>query len=251
MATGLALRSSNVVTVMRTLETNWATLTTANRCKAITDSVTDQLTAIGVPTCTFDISDLGASLNGQFDFTSWTTKVSTGMATTASTATQADIRQTIAKLGDVIMHECRHCEQWFRMARFVAEKRPSGTLPNIAKIAAELGISAAVVSTAVSKGALSADERKEAEEWYGSVYGSAKSFRDINVYGRNLKHTGTETGNQFQITEFVRYEQGLAEEKDAHAIGQAVQTEYLTAYGLSAQPLTGHQRPSSASIQTF
>src|SRR5512133_1410404 len=93
MATGLVLRISNVVTVMRTLETNWATLTAANRCKAITDSITDQLTAIGVPTCTFDVSDLGASLNGQFDFATWTTKVSTAMATTASTATEADIRK--------------------------------------------------------------------------------------------------------------------------------------------------------------
>ncbi len=251
MATGLALRISNVVTVMRTLETNWATLDAANRCKAITDSVADQLTAIGVPTCTFDVSDLGASLNGQFDFASWTTKVSTAMATTASTATETDIRKTIAKLGDVIMHECRHCEQWFRMARLVAEKRPSGTLPNITKIAQTLGMPQNIVSSAVSKGPLSADERKEAEEWYDSVYGSGESFRNINVYGRNLNRTGTETGNQFQITEFVRYEQGLAEEKDAHAVGQAVQSQYLTTYGLSPQPLTGHQRPSTAGIQAF
>ena len=251
MATGLALRIANVVTVMGTLETNWATLTTANRCKAITDSVTDQITAIGVPTPGFDISDLGAGLDGQFQFASWTVKVNTSMATTAAAATQDDIRKTIAKLGDVVMHESRHCEQWFRMARLVAEKRPSGTLPNIAKIAETLGMPANVVSSAVSKGALSADERKEAEEWYDSIYGSGESFRAINVYGRNLKRTGTETGDQFQMTEFVRYEQGLAEEKDAHAVGQAVQTQYLTAYGLSPQPLAGHQRPSSARVQAF
>lgn len=251
MATGLALRIAEVVTAMRTLETNWATLTVAARCTSITDSVTNQMVAIGVPTPTYDVSDMGAGLDGQFDPSGWSVSINTAMATTADGATETDIRTAIAGLGDVVMHESRHSEQWFRMARLAAEKRPSGTLPNIAKIAAALGIPANIVSVAVTKGPLSADERKEAEAWYDSVYGSGESFRNINVYGRNLKHTGTETGNQFQITEFVRYEQGLAEEKDAHAIGQAVQTEYLTAYGLSAQPLTGHQRPSSASIQTF
>ena len=92
----------------------------------------------------------------------------------------------------------------------------------------------------------------ETGPWYESIYGGGSSFRNVNLWGRQLRPSGPtsvggrdeDIGGVFRLTEFARYEQGLAEEADAHATGRRVQELYLGGTGVPVQALVGHVRPS-------
>ena len=64
---------------------------------------------------------------GQFGFTAWQVKLSnTEWDRNPLNVTVQEIiafKKHIAELADTVYHECRHCGQWFRMARFLAAKR--------------------------------------------------------------------------------------------------------------------------------
>lgn len=91
----------------------------------------------------------------------------------------------------------------------------------------------------------------ETGPWYESIYGGGSSFCNINLWGGQLRASGptrvggrdVEIGQEFRLTEFARYEQGLAEEADAHATGRRVQELYLMGTGVPVQALVGHERP--------
>lgn len=257
MATGLAQPQhlSNVVAAMRTVEANWMALSAQQRCQQIADAVTHALRALFVPLPTLQVANLGASLNGQFDFGPWTLKISTNMAIGNVQQNAAQRKEVIAKLGDVIAHEARHCEQWWRMARLVVgDMRANGLMPSAPVLAGRLaGVSQVVLAQAIGAPPLTPPEAQETQAWYASVYGSGASFRSINAYGRNLRPTGGkfgDVGQQFQNSEFARYQRGLAEEEDAHQVGREVQRLFLVGSGIQPQALVGH-RPIAQGIARY
>jgi len=256
MATGLAQPQhlSNIVAAMRTVETNWMALSAQQRCQQIAAAVTNALRALFVPVPTLQVANLGAGLNGQFDFAPWTLKIS-NMAIGNVQQNAAQRKEVIAKLGDVITHEARHCEQWWRMARLVVgDMRAKGVMPSAPVLAGKLeGVSRVVLAQAIGAPPLTPPEAQETMAWYVSVYGSGASFRSINVYGRNLRPTGgkfADVGQQFQNSEFARYQRGLAEEEDAHQVGREIQKLFLLGSGVQPQTLVGH-RPIAQGIARY
>jgi hypothetical protein len=257
MPTGLAQPThlNNIVAAMQNVEANWMALSAQQRTETIANAVTAALRALFVPVPTLQVGNLGAGLNGQFDFGPWVLKVNTSMAIGNVHQTAAQRKEVIAKLGDVITHEARHCEQWWRMARLiVAEMRSKGMLATAQVLAGKVrGVAQNVLNQAVGAPPLTPPETQETIAWYASVYGSGSSFRAINAYGRNLRPTGgtfAEVGNQFQNSEFARYQRGLAEEEDAHQVGREVQRLFLQGSGIAPQGLVGH-RPIAQGVTNY
>jgi hypothetical protein len=215
------------------------------------------LKAINVPVPSLEIANLGAGLNGQFLFTTWSLKINTSMAIGNAQQIQNPNhrKEIIAKLGDCITHESRHCEQWWRMIRLhVADLRAKGIKPTAQVLSGKFsGVTNDVLTKIIASLAMSPLEAGETRPWLESVYGGGSSFREVNLYGRNLKRTGgkfASVGEQFQNSEFARYERGLAEEEDAHQIGQMIQQLYLQGSGIPPQELVGH-KPVSHGVMHY
>lgn len=257
MATGIRQNQHlrNIVTAMRNVEANWIALSALERCQKISTAVVAALRVVYVPEPRLQVANLGGGLNGQFDFGPWVLQVNTSMAIGNVRQTVNQRKEVIARLGDVITHEARHCEQWWRMARLaVAWMRAKGLMPAANVLSGQLpGVSINILERAVGAPPLTPIEVAETEQWYESVYGGGSSFREINVMGRNLRPTGgrfAEVGQQFQQSEFARYQRGLAEEEDAHQAGREVQALFLQGSGMAPQQLIGH-RPISQGIAHY
>lgn len=257
MATGIAqpARLNSIVAAMRTVEANWMALSAKQRCQQIAQVATTTLQSLFVPVPTLQVANLGADLNGQFDFGPWMLKINSNLAIGDVRHSANQRKEVIAKLGDVIAHESRHCEQWWRMIKLVvADMRARGLLPSSQVLAGKFpGVAQAALNRAIGAPPLTPPETQETIAWYASVYGSGASFRDVNLYGRNLRPTGgrfAEVGQQFQNSEFARYQRGLAEEEDAHQVGREVQRLFLQGSGLQPQGLVGH-RPVAQGIARY
>ncbi len=257
MATGIrqVTHLNNIVASMQNVEANWGVLSAAERCQQIADTVVAALRAVFVPAPQLQIANLGGGLNGQFDFNSWSLKINASMAVGRIGQTANQRKEVIAKLGDVVTHEARHCEQWWRMIRLVvADTRTRGVMPSAQVLGGKFpGVPAMILTQAITAPPMTPPERQETVPWYESVYGSGSSFRDVNVYGRNLRPTGgrfAEVGQQFQTSEFARYQRGLAEEEDAHQTGREIQRLYLLGSGIAPQPLVGH-RPAAQGVVRY
>jgi hypothetical protein len=259
MPTGLAqaIHLNTIVAAVQNVEANWATTTPQQRVNTIATAVTNALTAVGVHLPTVTVADLGGQLNGQFDFGPWTLQINTQMAEGDNTLTVNQRKETLARLGDVITHEARHCEQWWRMLlyqkRLMLDKDLLVTVTGLNNKMGNSCADAAVAAAINSATVLTVPERSETIEWYDSVYGRNSSFRS-NVYGfgdsERLTRTGTEIGEARYESAFARYQRGLAEEEDAHQVGREIQTRYLAGSGLQPQGLLGHT-PVSAGIQKY
>lgn len=244
-----------IVARLREVEEDFMNYTDSQRAQRICAAVTAELTALAVPVPTLEIGNY-PGLNGQFLFTTWTLRVNAGLARIQlmERANTSRKKQIFAQLGDTLTHEARHCEQWWRMALLVVTKKwnKDRIKPTALQLNGTLGISMAICQRALTAQLLNTPLMQETEPWFDSVYGGGSSFREINVMGRNLRPSGPtrvgggqeNVGQLFQTTEFVRYEQGLAEEADAHATGRRVQELYLQGTGVAPAPLAGHQRPS-------
>lgn len=244
-----------IVQRLRDVEEDFMNYTDAQRVEQIWNAVGAQLTALAVPLPRLEIG-VYPGLNGQFDFTTWKLKVSSSLSAIKlmERANTNRKKEIFAQLGDTVTHEARHCEQWWRMALLVITKKfqKDRIKPTDKQIEAQTGISLPIVQRALNAPMLSPGAQEETQDWYDSVYGGGSSFREINVLGRNLRPTGPvrvggrqeDVGGQFRVSEFVRYEQGLAEEADAHATGRRVQALYLQGSTVAVQPLVGHRRPS-------
>ena len=156
-----------IVLVMRQVRANWDARTANDRATTIANAVINQLAILGVTTPTLEVGNY-PGLNGEFDFTPWVIKVNQNLVSDGG-----DIDLKVSQLGDTITHEARHCEQWFRMARLLAERqRAKGALANPSYIANMLGISPGAAGAAANCQAMTQQEKTEAEEWYDSVYGN-------------------------------------------------------------------------------
>jgi hypothetical protein len=231
-----------IVRRLEQVEEDFMNYTDARRIERVTDAVTIELGRIAVPVPTL-----------------WTLQINQSLANIKlmERANTNRKKEIFARLGDTITHEARHCEQWWRMALLVITKKwladhIKPTLAQLQGVFSTLPIDAAVLRQALVAVPLSPASMDETAPWFQSVYGSGATFRDINVYGRQLRPVGPvriggvdeDIGGTYRLTEFARYEQGLAEEADAHATGRRVQELFLQGSGVPVQPLVGHVRPS-------
>ena len=229
-------------------ENTWAGSLPQQRTEAIANAVLNELRQLQVAVPLLQVGSYGG-LSGQFDFGPWNLQVSTNMA--MGRVGQSPV-PVIAELGDTITHEARHCEQWYRMARLLAaERRAKGLLVDGREISQRLGIdNMAVCQQAAAAAPLTGIEKSEAEEWYGSVYGSQSSFRD-QTYATKLKSTGLNTGADWQQSQFTRYQRALAEEEDAWSTGAELQRLYLAHHpGVAPIQLSRHS-PIRQGISTY
>lgn len=244
MATGIRIPAAlgRIATAMRVVEQQWMTLRPAQRVKGIADAVLLELQNIHVAVPRLEVAKL-PGVSGQFNFITWTLQVNedTAIAKLNPDPVQAARARTtiIAELGDTVVHEARHCEQWYRMARYLAgERRAKGILVTGRELSQRLGIDdPAVCQQAANALPLGLAEKQEAVEWYESVYGSQSSFRQ-NTFALSLTRTGN--GGDWQSGQFTRYQRALAEEEDAWNTGLELQNLYLAGTGIAPTQLTGH-----------
>jgi hypothetical protein len=131
MPTGIAQTSSvrRYVESARTLIGHWSGYSKGQRAAHLMNAVHAELNRYAVPNPTIQWENLTDC--GQFDFRAWQVKLSNTKwdrnPLNVTAQEQIDFKKHIAELADTVYHECRHCEQWFRMARFLAAKRTGGS----------------------------------------------------------------------------------------------------------------------------
>jgi hypothetical protein len=229
---------------------------------------------------------------GQFDFRAWQVKLSNTKwdrnPLNVTAQEQIDFKKHIAELADTVYHECRHCEQWFRTARFLAAKRTGGSRKySKTDISAMTGIPEATARSAKNAPGLKPEAMEEGRVWYEGVYGQADApqggagvatpvvginRRELVLGAASLRPTaqGPVAGkseksnvqadeldtisNNRQMTQYLQYRTLLPEEKDAHEVGMAVQTLFYHLAGLKGAPTepkhSGVRQFASANVGT-
>lgn len=260
--TGIATQVAigRFVTAAKKVETDWGTLSEADRANNLGKAANDELKAVGVPETGIVVKDLGQP-NGQLDFTGWNLDLNEKPFQKTTTTTGE-----MAGMADTVYHESRHAEQWHRMARLEAGKGKTAT-----EIASAMYIPANVAQDAAKK-PLTGDsaEAKEAEAWHESVYGANSAARnttlqDLSTHGaalnaalaktqasekayNDLVAAGTATADQLKaamdtwVADYAAYQtaqtqfnttyqayRDLPEEKDAWAVGGDVRSAYTSA----------------------
>src|SRR5262249_38589707 len=106
--------------------------------------------------------------NGHLDFEDWAVTLNEDKLTPGT------IDPTkLGELTNTAYHEARHGEQWYQMARHLAE---GGTPPS--KIAQELDIPQAVAEQAAKEPKMSPQQAADAAKYYDSVYGQGAAHRN-------------------------------------------------------------------------
>jgi hypothetical protein len=168
------------VGIAKTLATNWDKLATPEaRAKHLTDAALAELKTLGVPAYAVSVKDLGNNA-GSFSFPTWTMNMGT-----APFSGPLPGKAALADLADTVLHESRHCEQWFRMARSRA-----GAGKSSADIATAMGIPPRIADEAVKQKLTAAGtELTEAEGWWKSVYGADRVARNATLTDVDVKAT--------------------------------------------------------------
>jgi len=179
---------------------NWNDLTTAEqRAGNFGYLVNRQLGIQGVPPVAVVVEAIATG--GSFDAETWTMTISTRLGRLDLTA--AEQSDFIRRAAATFLHEARHAEQMFTMAR---ARSGSGRAP--AAVVAELKIPERIAGLAAqAKLAPDSAEAKAAVSWYESEFGAGKPHRE-EVLG-DLANRNDEY-------------KALPEEADAHALGVAV-----------------------------
>lgn len=168
----------------KSIQDNWTKQTPQERAYALGESVNQELVKINSFACQIDeTQDLGTNA-GKFYWKYWTILINKVVvsAPTVNTDKMADILE-------IIYHEARHSEQWYRMAKMLAGK--GKTAEQIVE-AMEIPIYVAQAASEEPLKPLGEQARKplsiedikqkeqelqEAQDWYNSVYGSNKQHR--------------------------------------------------------------------------
>ena len=147
------------------LQRDWAKLTPAQRLDRLGDALNERLRAAGVPEVNVRAGGVGTA-NGVYDFNVHTIRIDP--ATLNQRTITSDQLRGVA---DTLLHEGRHAQQWFDMARLEVAR---GNDP------ADMGLPADVVQSARDAPALdpaSARGRFTAA-MYESVYGTGSAARN-------------------------------------------------------------------------
>jgi hypothetical protein len=235
----------------RELAQDWDGLATPERRAAVLfRGPQAALRQLGVPPFELELKppkDLGPldPFRGEFDIAQW--KVNFDVKLFAGPLPKPDV---LEKLVESSVHEARHCEQWFRMARYLAGQSPKLEAADIAR---QMGIWEPAAAQARRRPlAGSGPEAEEARAWYESVYGSGAAERRevllelpaaaVNVkYRRKLAADARtalrKAGDELHFAPpeqkdeaQERYDEALAEWQKADAELRAAETEYRDLY---------------------
>jgi len=231
----------------RKLKANWVKLATPEaRAKCLTDAALAELKTLKVPEYAVSVEDLGTN-SGQFSFAVWTMRIGKDPFSGSLPSDAA-----IADLADTVLHESRHCEQWFRMARFQA-----GAGRTSAEIATDTKIPPRICDEAVKQPLSAAgDELTEAQGWWKSVYGAdrparRKTLTDLPVL-RQAYETAAKALEQVKANAASTKEQkdkATKDRDDAFAAYQVVRAKYVAlpeeadAWKLGAAVTAGMLKP--------
>jgi hypothetical protein len=178
--------------------------TASDRGQALVAAINEQLNVEGVPGVGVQTDALGEG-NAQFDFPTWNMKIDG--TSLEPEQTEAFTQDQMALMLQVIYHEGRHAEQWFRMARMRA-----GLGETADQLVTAMGIPSSIAAAAAADPILECNpETNEAEGWNDSVYGDGSQHRD-DVLG--------DVHNRYDDY------RNLPEESDAWGVEPSVQQEY-------------------------
>ncbi|HKP52652.1 MAG TPA: hypothetical protein VJ183_08360 [Chloroflexia bacterium] len=157
----------------------WATWGLLRRAQALVSKANDRLAAIGVETVDVQIHTLDHA-RGEFDPALWAMKLDPGVVIKRS-MTDEEMKDA----ADTILHEARHAEQDFRIARMLAGKgKTAGQIAKEMKIPDRVAVKAAAspISKAgvgkiqdAAKRQVADTELKEAEAWHKDYYGEGRT----------------------------------------------------------------------------
>jgi hypothetical protein len=223
---------------MRSLEHFWAQVAPERRVKALTGPVFRGLRALQIPPPRVEFV---RGNTGTFLHDAWSVELDPAL--TDGGTTQDEIRRCIAFLGDTIIHESRHCEQFFRVGRLWRDQHlAKGLATGLDAIAQEITNRLEIprniaIQIAASARLYNPIEIAEAREWYGSIYGPRSELHRLRVSAvtgnpghGGLRFTETSIGDQYYESAFSRYQRGLPEENDAHEIADALMAIYGRQY---------------------
>ncbi|WP_199198993.1 hypothetical protein [Amycolatopsis sp. CA-128772] len=158
------------------------------RRKALYTAINDQLRQLDVPKVDLlpGLTATGGSVLGTFKPDLWIMDISFDLLKEPT----LDVTRR-AKLADTVLHESRHAEQFFRVARLLCtrehaadlrkKKRERRDAPAIAAaVSAAIGMDVGVVTTAQQQGArLSGEEEAEADAWSQSIPFNAVAHAEL------------------------------------------------------------------------
>lgn len=196
----------------------WTTLSKAERMKRLKTYINAELKAAGSYPCDVHYISFSGGTNGEFNFQTWRLDINKKLVEKANPTVDE-----MANLVDVIYHEARHSEQWYKIARLRA-----GEGRTAKQIKDELYIPAKVAQAAAAKPLKPVSiwtrmfrsrqyvERQdqsiaEAKAWYKSIYGKGRKHRD-------------EVLNDLS-NRYADY-RALAEEADAWKVGGSVTAKF-------------------------
>lgn len=160
---------------------NWASLTPAQRQAGLSQAINASLARSGVPQVGINPTTFGnPNTQGQLDFHNWNLDINQNLLN-SSALTEAQMQD----LGNKILHEARHAEQWFAIAQHQA-----GQGSTAAEIAVNTGIPQSVANAAAANPA-AADSYIDT---FGgamnqSVYGADGAYRNGVLNGLNNSPT--------------------------------------------------------------
>jgi hypothetical protein len=178
--------------------------TASDRGDALIRAINEQLGVEGVPGVQYQTASLGEG-NASFDFRTWYMNLD-GQSLEPE-HTEAFTQDQMATMLQVIYHEGRHAEQWFRMARMRA-----GLGETADQLTSAMDIPSTIAAAAAADPILECNpETNEAEQWNDSVYGSGSQHREDTL---------DDIDNRYQDY------RNLPEESDAWGVEPSVQQEY-------------------------
>jgi hypothetical protein len=178
--------------------------TASDRGDALIAALNAQLSYEGIPGVQYQTGSLGQG-NASFDFTTWYMNVDG--ASLEPEQTESFTQEQMAEMLQVIYHEGRHAEQWFRMARMRA-----GLGETADQLTSAMTIPSWVADLAAADPIVQSDaETHEAEQWNDSVYGDGSQHREDTL---------GDIDNRYDDY------RNLPEESDAWGVEPSVQQEY-------------------------
>ena len=234
---------------------NWAGLSPQQRAQGVLDAGTAVLTAVGVTIVpTLNFATAADNSRGSFGSGTWVVTVGAGMV--PDNPDQA----AMLNVCTTIYHELRHCQQFYLLARFVAQTArsagflrqnlnkltapqqgmlnanpvPKATLDTLARayIAALTGMPANVILAAVGN-PLPRGNAFEAlcKKWYAALYGTGgeRLLAQLADHATiRVRTSAADYSDQRYARVYDQYFQNQAHEADAFQTEQLVASDILT-----------------------
>jgi hypothetical protein len=228
---------------MQQVQRNWKNMSPQEREAALRSGLNEQMRAAGMPELKLVVDDLGGR-HGELRFEDFAVAVDRSLIDNANLT-----REQMTQLADTLLHEARHGEQWYMIARHM------GTMGlDAPTIAARMQMPEATVRAALADTRpMTPEQAAAAKTYYDSVYGANAGHRnrvlsDLERLGNALdqaradleqveKNSGSSQADRDAAAARLRqaYEdfdkvyaeyRDLPEERDAWAVGNDASDSY-------------------------